>query len=320
MKLVNGINNYEARGQKLVLALGNFDGLHLAHRKIIEKTVCKAKKAGLKSAVFLLDPHPLKVLRPHLNILFLSSLEEKAAMLESLGIDYLVIEEFNNEFSIISPYNFVKEYLVSRLKTAVVVVGYDYTFGQGGKGSPQDLIQWSDEFNYKVEIMPPIMDNNELISSSLIRELITRGELEKASRCLGYYFQRKGKVVYGEGRGKKLGFPTANLMIAPDLLIPSNGVYLCLALWKERKLFGLTNIGKKPTFCKGEQVFVEMYLFDFGENIYGEELTVKFLHKIREERTFASASYLVKQIQSDIALAKSLITQKYAFLLKEGSF
>ena len=191
-------------------------------------------------------------------------------MLESLGIDYLVIEEFNNEFSIISPYNFVKEYLVSRLKTAVVVVGYDYTFGQGGKGSPQDLIQWSDEFNYKVEIMPPIMDNNELISSSLIRELITRGELEKASRCLGYYFQRKGKVVYGEGRGKKLGFPTANLMIAPDLLIPSNGVYLCLALWKERKLFGLTNIGKNQPFARVNRYLLKCICLILGKISMGK--------------------------------------------------
>jgi riboflavin kinase/FMN adenylyltransferase len=319
MKIVKGVHNYDDHGQRLVLALGNFDGLHLAHRKIIEKTISKARESDFKSAVFLLDPHPIKLLCPHLNVLFLSSLEEKAAILESLLVDYLIIENFNAEFSLIPPYKFVKNYLVDRLKIAEIMVGYDYTFGRGGKGSPYNLIQWSKQFNYKVEIMPPVMKNNELISSSLIRELVARGEVEKASHYLGYYFQRKGKVVYGEGRGKKLGYPTANLKIAPDLLIPSTGVYLCFALCRGRRLFGLTNIGKKPTFSTGDQITVELHLFDFKENIYGEELTVKFLHKIREERTFANASYLIKQIEADVALAKTLLNQKYAFLLENRS-
>jgi riboflavin kinase/FMN adenylyltransferase len=317
MELVYGVENYQANNNRLVLALGNFDGLHIAHRKIIERTKYKAEEMSLKSAVFLLDPHPVRVLYPHKKFLLLSSLQERAEILENLGINYMFVERFSHEMAVLSPFKFVQNYLVNILKVKEIVVGFDYTFGRQGKGATYNLLEWGEIFNFHVEIIPPVMLDNEVVSSSLIRGLIINGKVKKAAEYLGTPFKRKGKVVHGDGRGQRLGFPTANLDIPEELLLPKSGVYLSLVSWKDKKMFGLTNIGKKPTFGLNEKIFVEIFLLDFYEDIYAEELTTNFLCRIRDEIAFKDAGYLKKQIESDVRLARKLIAKEYGSLLEK---
>ncbi|RJX24355.1 MAG: bifunctional riboflavin kinase/FAD synthetase [Dethiobacter sp.] len=317
MELIRGVENYRADNNRLVLALGNFDGLHIAHRKIIGRTRFKAEEMGLKSAVFLLDPHPVKVLYPHKKILLLSSLQERAEILENMGINYMFIETFTKAMAILSPFKFVQNYLVNVLQVAEIIVGFDYTFGRQGKGTTYNLLEWSEIFDFHVEIISPVMVDNEVVSSSLIRGLIINGEVKKAAMYLGACFKRKGKVVHGDGRGRALGFPTANLDIPEGLLLPKNGVYLSLVSWKGQNIFGLTNIGRKPTFGSNNKISVEIFLLNFHEDIYAEELTVKFLCRIRDEIVFKDASFLKKQIESDVRLARKLITKEYGSLLEK---
>lgn len=319
MEVINGTFNY-SRQQGLAIALGNFDGLHLAHQKIIARTVSKAKEKELKSAVFLLHPHPLTVIFPERQFNFLSSLEERKEILQRLGVDYLILEPFTYETSKISPFRFIKEYLVEALKAREIVVGFDYTFGRKGRGNKEHLLKWSEKLGYGVEVIPPVMIGNEVVSSSLIRHLVNKGEVEKASRYLGYYFGRSGRVVHGDGLGRKLGFPTANLAIPPELILPGDGVYLAHVCRKEHKYFGLANIGKKPTFQReNAHTQVEVFIFDFHGNLYNEVLKVNFLQKLRDEVAFNDTAELKEQIQKDTAEARKLIHNKYCEILQKES-
>lgn len=311
METIHGAENFNRTNcPGLVIALGNFDGLHLAHKKVICRALHIAGE-NLKSAVLLLDPHPFKVLFPQSNLLLISTVAERAKILEKWGIDYLIIEEFTPQFSSLSPYSFIKDYLVGYLNVLEIVVGYDYSFGARGKGTPEELLRWSKKFRYHVEIMPPVMIGGEVVSSSLIRELISKGDVTGASFYLGDYFSRTGRVIHGEGRGRHLGYPTANLDIPSGLLLPENGVYLTLAICRGKTFFSLTNIGKKPTFMQSEKVVVEVYILDFNGDLYGEELTIKFLNRIRRERYFSEAALLQRQIEADEKLARKLIDKEY---------
>jgi riboflavin kinase/FMN adenylyltransferase len=316
MKIIYNVENYNGKG-RLVVALGNFDGIHLAHRKILEETKTSAKKLGLKSAVLLLNPHPVQLLFPERSFQLLSSLEDRAEILADLGMDYLIVEQFTEHIARLSPYNFVRNYLAHTLNVARVVVGYDYTFGHRGKGTTYTLMELGKKFGFEVGIIPPVMIGGKVISSSLIRELVTRGEVEKASEYLGAFFERKGKVIHGEGRGATLGFPTANLEISADFLLPANGVYLNLVRFRDKELFALTNVGKKPTFCTDNKTHIEVFLLDFNKDIYGEELTVRFLHRIRDEIAFKDSQLLIKQIKRDLLKAQILIDRKYGYLLEK---
>lgn len=317
MKIIHGAANFQYIKDRpaLAIALGNFDGLHIAHKRIIDKTREIAKAKNLKCAAFLLDPHPVKVLFPQSDLFLLSSVAERAEKLDKWGVDYLIIEDFTPEFSALSPHSFVKDYLAGFLNVSEIIVGYDYSFGFQGQGTPKELLRWSEEFGYHVEIMPPVALGSEVVSSSLIRELILQGEVKAASVYLGDYFSRTGTVVHGEGRGRHLGYPTANLKTPPGLLLPGNGVYLTLAEWKGKTYFSLTNIGKKPTFKQDNEIVVEVYLMDFSGDLYGEELTIKFLNRIRKEKYFPEVSLLVKQIKDDEKKARDLIAEEYAKIL-----
>ncbi len=317
MQLVYDLEEYRANRQKLVLALGNFDGLHLAHRKIIKRTKNIADSKSLLSAVLLLDPHPFKILFPHKNLLLLSTLEKRIEILNDWGLDILFIQKFTSDLAGFAPLQFVQRYLVNILQVDTVIIGFDYTFGSQGKGTASDLLHWGKTFGFNVEIVPSIKHDNKVVSSTLIRNLLRKGEVKKASDYLGFCFTRSGKVIQGEGRGRQLGFPTANLDIPGDLLLPAHGVYLSLVYWRGREMFGLTNIGVKPTFATIKKTVVEVYLLDFDKNIYGEELSIKFLCKIRNEVAFKDANSLKKQIALDINCARDLIGNKYEGLKKK---
>lgn len=317
MKIIHGAANFQYIKNRpaLAIALGNFDGLHIAHKKIVDRTREIARAKNLKCAIFLLDPHPASVLFPQSDLFLLSTVAERAEKLDKWGMDYLIIEDFTPEFSMLSPYSFVKDYLAGFLNVSEIIVGYDYSFGARGQGTPNELLKWSEELGYNVEIMPPVMLGSEVVSSSLIRELILKGEVKGASVYLGDYFTRTGRVVHGDGRGRHLGYPTANLETPPGLIIPGNGVYLTLAEWKGKQYFSLTNIGSKPTFMQGNEIVVEVYLMDFSGNLYGEELTLKFLNKIRKEKYFSEVCFLIRQIKDDEKRARELIAEEYAKIL-----
>lgn len=319
MQVIHGTHNYQ--DGPLTLALGNFDGLHLAHKEIILHTVKKASRERTNSAVFILDPHPVRVLYPQKTFLMLSSLQERIEMLAQMGIDFLIIEKFTAKTSQLPPFSFVRESLVNQLKAVNIIVGFDYTFGRRGRGRAVHLLKWGEKFNFHVEIVKPVIIDNEVVSSSLVKDLVSQGEVYKASRYLGYYFRRKGTVIGGEGRGKVLGYPTANLKIPGGLLLPRNGVYLSMVEWRGKKYYGVTNIGIKPTFHTGGEIVVEIYLLDFNKDIYGEELTVHFLHRIREEKAFSSEALLKDQIERDVQTARKLLDNmdKYTIISTSNS-
>lgn len=314
MLIVNGASNYRHTGDQLFLALGNFDGLHMAHRRIIRRTCSLAQQAGGKCAVFLFDPHPVTRLYPEKEFLLLSSVKMRAEGLAQMGIDYLIVEDFNEKVAALSPFRFVADYLVNNFSVTGVVIGFDYTFGRGGRGTPVHLLKWGERFNFSVEVVPPVVINNEVVSSSLIRELLARGEVKDAAYYLGEYFKISGQVVRGDGRGRLLGFPTANLDLPEGLLLPAKGIYLCSVNFRGERYFALTNIGSRPTFHRDNKVSVEAFMLDYSGDLYGEELTVSFLHRIRREFTFADANSLVEQIRRDEKKARELIRRDFASL------
>lgn len=312
MKIIHGKENYQYQNCRLFIALGNFDGLHLAHRSIIGKACSLAQEHMGKSAVFLFDPHPVTKLYARKDFLLLSSVKRRSEILEELGVDFLIIEEFNEKIASLPPFQFVTDYLVNTFRVTGVVVGFDYTFGNRGRGTANHLLKWGERFNFAVEVVPPVILGDEVVSSSLIRELLTRGEVKNAARYLGNNFRISGLVVHGEGRGRTLGFPTANLLIQDGLLLPQSGVYLSSTTYAGEKYFALTNIGSKPTFHKDGKLVVEVYLIDFSGDLYGEELTVEFLHRIRKEAVFSGANSLKEQMHIDLKRARELIQQEYS--------
>lgn len=317
MEIVYGTNNYQKHPEGIVLALGNFDGLHLAHRDIIQRTRQEAVRKAVKSVVFLLDPHPVKVLYPGKKLQLLTTLEEKLEKIEALGVDVAIVEPFTAEISTLAPFCFVKKYFKNHLNVSKVIVGYDYTFGRKGKGTVSHLLRWGEQLHFEVEIVSPIMYENDVVSSSLVRELLLQGNVEKAAKILGCFYRRKGRVVHGDGRGRQVGFPTANLEIPADLLLPGRGVYLSLVLRGTERYFGLTNIGTKPTFCQDDLTTTEVFILDFAEDLYDQELTLCFLHRIREERAFESIAAFKHQIGQDVAVARKFIRDEYGPLLEK---
>ena len=308
MKVVQGIESFRhGYSGDVYVALGNFDGVHLGHRRILASTVNAAVTAGSKSAVLIFTPHPLSLLSPHRAPQLLQSVEERIEMLGNAGIDYVIVHPFTRAFASVVPELFAVEILHGKLAISGVVVGYDYSFGRQGSGTPHDLRQLGERLGFSVDVISPVAVDGVPVGSSLIRSYLTEGRVEAAAVMLGYPFTLSGTVVHGDGRGRQLGFPTANIQTPCDIIRPGNGVYLSKAVLKSgTEFWALTNVGKRPTFCKTESS-VEVYLIDATKNLYGEELRVVFLQKIREEKAFNSAMELTEQIKQDVRLARDLI-------------
>lgn len=305
METIFGIDRLLRRLVNPVVTLGNFDGIHLGHQKIFERVRTEASTMGGESVVITFEPHPLKVLSPRSCPPFLTPLRKKILLIEQAGMDVVLCIEFTKAFSEISPFDFVKNILVERVGARKVIVGYNYHFGKNKKGNPQTLKQIGGLFNIQVEIIGPLSIEGTTVSSSKIRELIKKGQVEKASQLLGRHYPILGKVIEGAKRGHLLGFPTANLEIC-DELYPLPGVYAVEALWKGQPFNGLANVGWNPTFqTEGEgKISLEVYILDFNEDIYGEEIQVDFIRRIRNEARFDSIAQLITQIQKDVEWAQ----------------
>ncbi len=289
-----------------VITIGSFDGIHLGHKKLFRKTIELAEKFSAVPVVVSFDPHPRKVLFPEAHFKFLTTLEEKIYLLHKEKIKKLVFIPFTMEVAGLSPEIFVQEYIVDGLRTKGVVVGFNFRFGKNRKGDTEVLKKYGEKYGFVVEKVDPVQINNYVVSSSLIRSLLEKGELELANKMLGHFYFLTGKVIEGAGRGRKLGFPTANLEISPEKLIPASGVYAVKVYLEKKEFHGVMNIGTKPTFME-KTLSVEVHIFDFCDNIYGKNIRVELIKFIREERKFSSIEELKKQITKDCKLARSIL-------------
>ncbi len=317
--------------KKAVLTIGNFDGVHLGHQKIIKEVVSEAKKIKGQSVVMTFDPHPVRFFHPDKEFHLLTLCDEKAKIIEKLGVDILLCVRFNNELASLEPEEFIKAILVDKIGAKAVIIGRDYRFGKARKGDIKLLRKESKRYGFTVKVVNPVKIKGETISSTKIRNLILKGDVKKASAFLGRPYSIEGIVVKGTGRGASiLGFPTANILSGAEL-IPQDGVYAVKVrieeFSKERaearspkrrgfsevteeSLFdGVMNIGKNPTFGNKERT-LEVHILDFNGDIMHKTIKVYFIERLRKEKRFPSPEALRKAIKKDIEEAKEILSQR----------
>ena len=306
MKTVQDISQFKST-LSTAITIGTFDGVHIGHRKILERLINDAKKVGLKSTVLTFFPHPRMVLQKDTDIKLLNTLEEKIDILKDLGLDYLIIHPFTHDFSRLSATEFVRDILVNSLNTKKIIIGYDHRFGRNRNASINDLIGFGNTLDFEVEEIPAQEIDDVSVSSTKIRNALAEGDITTANSYLGYAYMLSGKVKTGKGLGKKFGFPTANIHISESYkLIPKKGVYVVKAKLGSEELFGMMNIGNNPT-VSGKEKSIEVNLFDFDGDLYNKEITVKLLHRLRDEHKFDSVEHLQEQLQRDKQKSLELI-------------
>jgi riboflavin kinase/FMN adenylyltransferase len=315
MKIIEGIENLKRSFRNPVVTLGNFDGVHLGHQQIFKRVKEEASKIRGQGVVITFEPHPLKVLAPEKFLPLLTPFRKKMMLIEKSGIEIVLCIEFSLPFSEISAFEFIESILVEKVKAKKVIIGYNYRFGKGQGGDAQTLKEAGKVFDFEVEVAEPLRVGETIVSSSKIRNLIRRGEVEEASELLGRDYPVIGKVVEGEKRGQTLGFPTANLEIS-DELYPKTGVYAVEVVWHQQRFNGLANIGSNPTFSTqtgkgGEPFSLEVHILDFNREIYGKEIEVRFKKRIRDEVRFESPSLLIEQIKTDIQWARENVFSRH---------
>ncbi|HUX94469.1 MAG TPA: bifunctional riboflavin kinase/FAD synthetase [Bacteroidales bacterium] len=286
-----------------VVTLGIFDGVHRGHKMLLNHLVRMAKDSGGESVVITLSPHPRMVLeKDDHNLTFLTTLDEKSGMLEKEGIDHLIIMDFNNEFSMIPACDFVRDILVGKIGTRLIIVGYDHHFGKSGEGDFETIRKCSGLSDFKVEQVQGLEYDNVTISSTSVREALLEGRLDDANKLLGYNYFLSGIIVEGKKIGRSIGFPTANILPEAHKLIPANGVYAVEALLEKSSFPGMLSIGTNPTIDSnnGERS-VEVNILNFESDIYGSAITVIFRKRLRDERKFDSIEQLADQMQKDKA-------------------
>lgn len=284
----------------LVLALGYFDGVHRGHQRVIRAAVEKAKEFNACSAVMTFDPHPSVVLgHKHKHIHYITPLEDKKEIIEELGVDYLFIVRFTSEFASLIPQDFVDQYIIG-LNALHVVAGFDYSYGRLGKGTMETLPFHSRDM-FTSTTISELTDDDLKVSSTFIRDSLKEGDVKKVRQLLGRPFKMKGTVIHGDKRGRKIGFPTANIELAYDYLTPKLGVYAVRMKIHDKWFDGVCNIGYKPTFKNPDEysLSIEVHIFDFHASIYGEEVYIEWYERIRDEQKFSGIEELISQIQID---------------------
>lgn len=300
MKIVRGKD--KTIEKQTTVALGNFDGIHLGHRELIKNTINLAKTSKTIPSVFTFNCN-FNEFKLGSKDKALMSQAQKQLLLEELGIELLYLVNFCDEIKNMTPEEFVREIICKKLNAETVIVGFNFMFGHKAKGNVRDLQLLSKKYDFKVVIIDPIVKDNNLISSTLIRELISRGDMADANEMLGRNYSMRGKVISGKGRGKKLGFATANLKCDTNYISPINGVYETVVKYKNNKYKSITNIGTNPTFSD-VKFSIETHIIDFDRDIYGEYIEVEFLNFIRKEQKFNIIDDLIKQVNTDIEKVK----------------
>ena len=291
-----------------VLALGNFDGVHLGHRRLLEHGLGQALRLGVELSVLIFEPHPLKVLFPEREIKLLSTTEERLLYLETIGVQTVYYLPFTREMAGTSPEQFVKEMLLP-LGIVHVVVGFNYSFGAQGRGNTELLQDLGKQYGFGVSVLKAQMLGAQVISSSSIRTALLHGNIILASSLLGRLPCLRGTVVHGEERGRQLGYPTANILPSEDYLIPKRGVYAVWADLDGKRVSGMMNIGKKPTFHDSYATMAEVHFFDFNEDLYGREILVHIVERLRDECKFKGINELMTQLKNDRTNAETVLRE-----------
>jgi riboflavin kinase/FMN adenylyltransferase len=290
-----------------VATVGTFDGVHLGHWSVLQEIRTRAEDAGRRSILVTFDPHPLRILRPeHAPLMLTTPLEKKEILAES-GLEYAVFLSFTAALSRYSARRFVEEILVARLGVEELVIGYDHGFGRDREGGPETLARIGAELGFSVDVVAPVAADGEAVSSSRIRALLLEGDMRSAAACLGRPYSIRGVVVRGDGRGKGLGFATANLSIPErDKLIPPQGIYAVRGVLRRGTYTGALHLGPRPTF-QGSPPTIELHLLDFDADIYGEEVRVDFIEYLRAIEPFTTVAALIEQIRADVDDAREAV-------------
>lgn len=298
MKIYNDLSEYISINKTFV-TIGTFDGVHIGHQKVIKNLVRKAKKKNANSVLLTFFPHPRMVLQKGFDIKLINTIDERIKLLEKIGLDILIIHEFSKKFAKKSALDFVRNMLVNKLNISKLIIGYDHQFGKNREGDFEQLQEFGHTYDFKVKEIPQQDINNIAVSSTKIRKAIENGEINKANSYLGYNFMLTGEVVKGKNLGEKIGFPTANLFIKESYkLIPKSGSYVVKSVIANETVFGMMNIGYRPTI-KGKYQTIEIHFFDFKEDLYGENIQVDVLAFLRNEQEFESVEALKNQLARD---------------------
>ncbi|MCW5517825.1 bifunctional riboflavin kinase/FAD synthetase [Muriicola sp. Z0-33] len=314
MVIVQSISKYDKK-RATAITIGTFDGVHIGHRKILERLINSAKKRNLQATVLTFFPHPRMVLQKDAGIKLLNTMEEKALIMEQIGVDYLIIHPFTMKFSRLSATDFVRDILVNSLKTKKVIIGYDHRFGRNRTANINDLVAFGAALDFEVEEIPAQEIDDISISSTKIRNALAEGDINTANSYLGYPYMLTGKVIKGKGLGKKLNFPTANLYVEEQYkLIPKNGVYVVKSIFQGEQIYGMMNIGYNPTVNmekpeEADQKSIEIHFLNFEGNLYDEKLQVQILERIRDEHKFDSLEALKLQLQKDKETSLAIISR-----------
>ncbi|MBO6829501.1 bifunctional riboflavin kinase/FAD synthetase [Allomuricauda sp.] len=309
METIQNISHFKQVPHQTVVTIGTFDGVHLGHRKILERITNNAKNTGLKSTVLTFFPHPRMVLQKDVDIKLLNTLEEKKQILEGLGLDYLIIHPFTKQFSRLSAIDFVRDILVNNIKAKRIIIGYDHRFGRNRNANIKDLISFGNTFDFEVEEIPAQEIEDVSVSSTKIRKALLDGDVETANSYLNYAYMLTGTVKKGRGLGRDFGFPTANLHIAEEYkLIPKNGAYVVKSHLDGKEYYGMMNIGFNPT-VDGSKKSIEINFFEFDGNLYEKQIQVALLHRIRDEHKFNSIEELKEQLKKDKNHSLDLISK-----------
>jgi riboflavin kinase/FMN adenylyltransferase len=305
--VIDGVDAIPARLRGAVVAIGNFDGMHRAHQKLLNEALTAARAAGVPSVVMTFEPHPRILFQPDTPLFRLTPREAKARIAKALGFDAMIVIAFDPQFSAISAGDFVRSILVERLAISAVVVGYNFRFGAGRGGSAEYLTAAGERNGFKVIVVPPVTEvDGARISSGLVRDFLAAGDVTRANALLGYRWFVSGQVVRGDRRGRALGFPTANVRLAPEAALRF-GIYAVTVARANGEAFnGVASFGRRPTFDPGEPV-LEAFLFDFEGDLYDETITVTFVDWIRPEEKFADADALAARMKLDADEARAIL-------------
>ncbi|MEL1240602.1 bifunctional riboflavin kinase/FAD synthetase [Flavobacterium flavipallidum] len=298
MKIFNSIKDFSSP-KKTILTLGTFDGVHIGHKKILEKVIQNTLDNTYESLVLTFFPHPRMILQERSEIKLLNTISEKVNLLEQLGIENLVIHPFDESFSRLTAEEFVKTVLVEQFKIHKIIIGYDHRFGRNRTADINNLIEFGEKYGFEVEQISAQEINDISVSSTKIRNAIQEGNMHLANNYLGYDYFLSGTVIKGKQLGRTIGFPTANLSIEEDYkLIPQKGVYIVSSQISNQKVFGMMNIGLNPT-VGGEQLSIEIHFLNFDADLYNQKVSVSILKRIRGEEKFNSIDSLKVQIEKD---------------------
>ncbi len=305
MRIIRGTKNITGPIPYPVMAIGNFDGVHVGHQALFRITAELARENEGTSIAFTFEPHPLKIIAPEKVPPLLTHFKKKMELIESFEINMVICADFTRKFADQQPRDFSKNILFEKIGVKEVVVGFDYAFGRGREGTIPYLKKMGEEFGFKVHVVDPFQVNDQTVSSSHVRELVEAGEVESASQFLGRNYSITGPVVSGYKTGQAIGFPTANIDTS-KVQIPGTGVYAVRVVYENNSYDAVANIGFNPTFNR-DRLSVEVHIFDFNQVIYHHEIEVQFVTRIRSEKTFKSADDLVVQIKQDIDKAREIL-------------